>query len=65
MHYHRYKHVAKNKICQLTSEQRVLIVEQLYANLSLTRLKIAFSNYYNLNINIKTVYKSGQQIESK
>ena len=45
----------KFKIGQLTSEQRVFIVVQYYSNKYPTKVKIAFANEYNLNINIKTV----------
>ena len=40
---------------QLTSEQRVVIVEQHFSNKSPTEVKRAYVNAYNLNINIKTV----------
>ena len=40
---------------QLTSEQRVFIDDKYYSNTSPTKVKRAFANAYNLNINIKTV----------
>ena len=42
---------------QLTSQQRVFIVEQYYSNKSPTKVKTVFSNEYNLNINMKTASK--------
>ena len=42
---------------QHAREQRVFIVEQQYSNKSPTKVKRAFTNEYNMNINIKTVCK--------
>ena len=40
---------------QLTTEQRVFIVEQFYVTASPTKVKRAYVNKYRVNINLKTV----------